>query len=147
MSLISETFVHVLSANQVVAGKLETQSLLPGQVKVSTAVLAVPVAGLAVGAYTLPLDVSIPVNAFVYASILDTTVAITSGGAATVGVGLTPSTNNLTGGAQQALGVWAIGIDKYSPVVPTTVITNTVTVNVAVFSLLTGNVIIKILWV
>jgi hypothetical protein len=146
MSLLSETFVHVLSASQTVADQLHTESSLPGQVNVSVAEFRVVPSPLAIGTYSVPLDHAIPSNAFVYASLMDTTVAFTSAGAATIGMGLA-SNNNLTGGIQQALGVWAIGLDKYTPVFVTTSETRVVTVNVAANNLITGAVTIHILWV
>ena len=145
MSLLSETVVHVLSANETVTGQVQTESVLPGQVNVSEAVFTVA-APLAIGQYTITLDRPIPSNAFVFMSLMDVEVAVLGGAGATIGMGLN-STNNMTGGIQQALGAWGIGLTKYSPVVALAAQANAVTVNIAVNNVTAGLVNIKLLWV
>ena len=143
MSLLSETFVHVLSANQTVAGKLVTDSLLPGQVNVSSAEIVVTTP-LSAGTYSVRLDIPIPPNAFVYMSIFDVIVPL-AGSATTIGVGTVDNGTNLTNGAL-ALATFNALFNKNVTFIEL-VSSSVLNIGVVGGNLTAGSMAIKVLWV
>lgn len=145
MSLLSESSVQVIDAQQTVAGNLQTPSPLTGIINVAYATLTVSTA-LPIGVTTARLLVPIPSGSFIYQTIVDVTTTFVGAGAS-IGVGVEGSNNNLTGG-DIVIANWAASAsaDKYSPSVVTAGAVSSLNINIVAAPVTAGSAIIRVLY-